>query len=429
MSCPLCVLPGCVLIITAALLPACGESGVEWRGTMRDSAGITIVDNPEEGLWQPDETPTFQEELKVGTPTGEAAYQFGLISGLDVDDAGRMFVLDQQARRLRVFDAEGRFVIEMGGEGAGPGELSRAAIGAFHMPGDTLLVIDMAQMRINRYLPDGTTLGSTPIPLQTEGIPVRFEKTLDGRLIQQARVNAFQRAPQPGDTAAPIRDWLLVRSAGGAIIDTLMELPAGATFSFTGGRGQIRLFADEPVWTLTSDAKVAFAMNSAYRIEVRSGDGKVERIVTKPFLRAPVTDTDKETFRGLMREQYVKAGVPPAQLDMVMNMVQFGTHYPAFYRLLGGPNGTLWVQHIVSGEQMEAAGAEFDVQNLGAPTWDVFDGQGRFLGVVRMPDRYQPLLIRNDLVYGMWRDEDDVQHIMRLRILGETLMLPVETAR
>ncbi len=71
----------------------------------------------------------------------------------------------------------------------------------------------------------------------------------------------------------------------------------------------------------------------------------------------------------------------------------------------------------LSEEELES----FDVlQDLGAPEWDVFDAEGRYLGVVTMPDRFAPRLFRGDHIYGVWRDELDVQYVLRLKIVQAT---------
>ena len=60
-----------------------------------------------------------------------------------------------------------------------------------------------------------------------------------------------------------------------------------------------------------------------------------------------------------------------------------------------------------------------DLEDFGAPDWDVFDAQGRYLGVVEMPQGFTPKLFREDKIFGVWRDELDVQYVLRLRIVGD----------
>ncbi|HET7038817.1 MAG TPA: hypothetical protein VFH97_02955, partial [Gemmatimonadales bacterium] len=53
----------------AVVLAACGGAGgaARWEGTVTDSAGIQIVRNPAEGMWQSDQQWTVTEALRIGT--------------------------------------------------------------------------------------------------------------------------------------------------------------------------------------------------------------------------------------------------------------------------------------------------------------------------------------------------------------------------
>ncbi|MCK5447141.1 MAG: hypothetical protein KAJ43_03315, partial [Gemmatimonadetes bacterium] len=54
----------------------------------------------------------------------------------------------------------------------------------------------------------------------------------------------------------------------------------------------------------------------------------------------------------------------------------------------------------------------------GSDDWDVFDADGRYLGVVTMPDRFSAFSLKGDLLYGVWRDEFEVQYVKVYRITG-----------
>ena len=57
------------------------------------------------------------------------------------------------------------------------------------------------------------------------------------------------------------------------------------------------------------------------------------------------------------------------------------------------------------------------LEEFGSTTSDVYAADGRYLGVVEMPQRFQPRTFRGDKIYGVWRDELDVQYVMRLRVV------------
>jgi hypothetical protein len=109
-------------------------------------------------------------------------------------------------------------------------------------------------------------------------------------------------------------------------------------------------------------------------------------------------------------------------------MARDGTDYaeylPTISTLAAGPMGSIWVQHMrspsaLSDEELASIRENHMMEDLGAPEWDVFDSEGRYLGVVTMPDRFTPSLFREEVIYGVWRDELNVEYVLRLRIVGD----------
>lgn len=406
-------------VIPLSAVVAC-EGAAGWSGTVSDSAGIEIVENPGTGLWQGN-GPQPVIELDIGTAAGDAASEFGQVAALEVDAAGNIYVLDTQAQHVVVFDADGNHLRTMGGPGSGPGELGMGVAQLVMTTGDTLLVPDMIQSRITRFAPNGESVGTVPLPIQ-QGLSLRWERLPDGRILQQSRAMPNPENPQP-----PTGDPLLIRSPGGELLDTLMVLPAGGTFQMTQGAMQIRMFEPEPMWTTLSHGGVAFAMNEQYSIHMYSVDGDLDRILRMPFERQPVTQEDQDNLRQLMVDAMIEQagamGATPEQLGqaraMINQMVQFGDFYPAFMNLRGGPSGSLWVQHVRTAAEAIADGEPLTIQtlqNMGSGRWDVFDSQGRYLGVIDMPARFTPLLFKGDRLYGVQLDDLDVVHVLRVNV-------------
>lgn len=69
----------------------------------------------------------------------------------------------------------------------------------------------------------------------------------------------------------------------------------------------------------------------------------------------------------------------------------------------------------LSEEELESFNPTLD-QN--SSKWDVFDSEGRYLGVVELSDRFTPFIVKGDRCYGVHRDEIDVQYVQVLRING-----------
>ncbi|MCI0434174.1 MAG: 6-bladed beta-propeller [Gemmatimonadetes bacterium] len=404
-----------VLLLAAALASGCADSGAAWTGTVTDSAGVSIVSNPAASEWISGAPPAIEEELRIGTAGGDPNYQFAQIVALDVAADGSIYVLDQQAATVRVYDGAGQFVREFGRKGSGPGELTQGIMGLMLGPGGTILVPDPLAQRITIFNSDGSPAGEFAMSF-TDGIPLRFEQLPDRRVVQHSRIMAL-----PGQAQAAVEpmDRLLVRDTDGVLSDTLLVFASGGTFDFGGGAApRIRIFEPEPMWTLGLDGKLYFANNATYSIEVRGQDGQVERIIRAPFERKSVTEEDKQAFHDAIMEMFVQQGLPQEAVSTMSQMISFADHYPAFANLMGGPANTLWVQHVRTAAEALALGRMDDPRDMGSPIWDVFDGEGRLLGSVELPDRFTPLHIGDDELWGIVRDELDVQYVVRYGISG-----------
>jgi hypothetical protein len=401
----------------ALIAVACTSAEGAWKGTIIDSAGVMLVSSTDEGVWTPETRWTLQEKLKIGAIDGAPEYQFGQIGLIAIDSRQRLFVMDAQARHIRVFSPTGTYEQTIGGPGAGPGELGAQAIALYMGPGDTLLVPDFANQRVNRYAPNGTSSGSFPLRLEN-GIPMAINATRTGVIAEQVRPLSLPDRP-----AKDSMDVIVTLATDGTVRDTLMTFRPGGTLDFGGSQPRMTLFSPEPVWQLSDDMRLFFGISDDYRISVYASDGTLERIITKPFARDPVTERDQEMVMEFFEEQ-VRDNVPPAAqqeaISRFRQMIHFAEFYPAFASVRVGPQGSMWVQHIQSPSTLseeELASWNF-IEDIGSRDWDVFDAEGRFLGVITMPPRFAPRTIVDNEVYGIWRDDLDVQYVMRFTIQG-----------
>lgn len=387
---------------------ACSDEESSWAGTTSDSAGVKIVSNMDVGLWAPGAEWTFEEETRIGVVEGAPEYQLGEVDGIAVDSRGRIFVLDGLADHIQVYSPEGVYEETLGGPGAGPGELQRPwllLMGA----GDTLLVPDMGNMRVNRYASDGSSVSSFRLEIEG-GRLLGYKATNSGIVAEHRRASEYFGSEA---TETPM-DVITLLATDGSITDTAMTFPSGEMLS----DGSITVYAPEPVWDLTDDSELVFGINDQYRIGFYS-DGQLERIITRPYDPRPVSDGEIEAIMGLMERVWAEAGLSPAQVSQARRAWHFAESFPAFAAVRVGPGGSTWVQHVqpiseLDEEELATLGMPVFV---GSPEWDVFDSQGRFLGVVTMPSRFTPTVFRGDRVYGVWQDEQDVPYVVRLRVV------------
>jgi len=379
---------------------------------VRDSAGVAIVRNPAIGLWTEAQRWTVREDLRIGAGEGRPEYQLGAIGWLDVGSDGRIYVLDTQGQHVKVFSAGGRYERTIGGPGAGPGEIGRGATFVCVTSGDTLFVPDLANRRLNRYTAAGTPLASVRLHLE-RGIPFIWRSTGTGIVAAQ-----FRPIPLAAASPAEGRDAIVRVTPGGAMRDTLFTFASGGSLRLAGQTPEIRLYAPEPAWAIGAGGRLYQGVNSEYRIGVYATGGRLERMITKPFTRKAVAEADRRTMLDYLMRAWREAGATPAVLERLKGVVTFGDYLPAYAALQAGPDGTLWVQQLQAASTMSAEERRTynPLEDAGGRGWDVFDREGRLLGVVTMPTRFAPRVFRGDRIYGVWRDDLDVSHVMRVLI-------------
>jgi len=406
---------GLVAVGLMVALAGCSEAGggARWGGTITDSAGTQIVHNPATGMWDPDDRWTVTEVLRIGTAEGEPEYQFGMLGGMAVAGDGRIIAADVQAQHLKVFTPAGIYERTIGKAGAGPGELGLGIAAVITGPADTLLVADWGNQRINVYLLDGTFVRSVRLDIQ-QGLPLRWEGTKDGHLVNQVRQVQFPGMPAPTDSA----DAIVVRNSDGSVGDTLLKVPSGKTFALGGQRPEVKLFSSEPAWALYG-GEVLYGMNDQYRFGIYAADGALRRVVEKPYTPQPISEGDQQSMMAAFEKLWKQFGLTQDQVAAAKQTIKFAEQYPAYLQLLEGVDGSVWIQGPQSAstlppEMQESYNPQLDI---GSRDWDVFDAEGRYLGVVTMPIRFQPVRFLGDRIYGIQRDELDVQYVVVLRVV------------
>lgn len=416
------------VLFLATLCVGCspGDAGSAWTGSVTDSAGVTIVSNSNEGVWSDADRWTVEQDLVIGAIEGDPNYLFGRIAGICVGSERQIYVLDAEASRVTVYDPAGVFQYSFGEKGEGPGQLGNLVGPCLTGPGDSLYIPDLQNVRLNRFASDGSFGGSHRIDI-LQGIPVGWDVMADGRIVQQLRYM--------GMLGRPLNDSLnvvVVREADGSVSDTLLAFLPGGTISVVGMGGvAIAFFATEPNWEITPDGDILYGSNGDYRIERRDPMGNLKRVVTKQFEPQPIGESDRRVVRGAAEDFFRQSGIPEPMISQAMESVRVAEFFPAYHQFRSGPQGSLWVQRVIRPSELseeERGNLSAVLGNLeafladphlalGSPDWDVFDSDGRLLGVVTLPARFTPMKFVGEEVYGVWKDELEVNYVMRLKVV------------
>ncbi len=382
-----------------------GTSGGASGATVTDSAGVRIVENSGSGSWIGDDRWSVEEVFRVGGIDAGPDAQFGAVISVDVDAQGRVYVADQQARQVSVYSSEGELVSRAGAPGDGPGEIGAMFMGMFERNGE-IWTIDPGSQGIQRFDPNGEFLGAIPFNIMS-GVPIRMDE-IDAGVVAQRRSMGMDGSTVGGGDA--------VATIGTETPDTLLVLPAGEGFTMQGGVPQYNFFAPEPIWDVADDGSTVRAMNDVYRFEIRNPAGELSTIVIRDVPPQPVTETAQRKILDGVREMMIQAGAPPQAVEPILAQATFAETFTPVAQVLLEADGHLWVQR--TGQLAEVVEEDdFDMQDLGAPIWDVFDADGVYLGQLDLPGRFQPLRMIDGVLWGLDRDELGAPSVVGMRVV------------
>lgn len=414
--------PGGICVCIAVSISAAGcalesKSAARWQGIVRDSAGILLVDNNDVPLWREEDRWTLSEVLRIGTLEGEPEYQFGNISGFAPLSDGRIAITDDMAQNLRFFSPGGVHLRTVGRAGSGPAEFGPNRLSVMVGPGDTLLVMDWGNMRTHVFDPAGEWLESWRFGPEGGRRVNGWDTTPSGLMI-----HILTPLQTPDTPASDTLDIVVIRGVRGQILDTLAWLPSSRYFTLGGGTQELRFYTGAPEVELRSNGGLVAGHTDRYRLQWYDSKGNLERIVTLRRDPIPFDDHEQTACLDLFESVWKRWDLSPERISFVKSTIRFEQSYPAYRRLEHGPRGTLWVQQVrptsdLTPEEVENEDGVYPWP-YGSPKWDVFDQEGRYLGVVDVPRDFGLVLFYGDKMYGQWKDELDVQYLVVMEVAG-----------
>lgn len=384
-----------------------------------DTIGDTIVVRTLSGsVWGAEAT--LVPEVAVGRLDGPEEYLFGRVTSIAVDDSRRVYVLDDQAQHVRVYDADGVYLETLGGRGEGPGEFTRAESMAV-LPDGRLVVRDPGNLRVQVFGPgpgeqhEWTYLSGNFYTTRALYTDVR------GRTFLFARIR---------DSSGNLVVHLVVLGPDGAAVDTLPEPssdfePPLVRAERTDDEGNtssvssVVPFSPFYNWSVHASGHFLTGLSGEYRIDLARDDGvlRIERQSTP----IPVSDAERDHERE-STVRMIRLSIPGWNWDGP----SIPRHKPIFKSLLSGRDGRIWVW--LSTEAYSVENDDYDPDNpfsepvswIEPTRYDVFESDGTYLGAVATPDgfsSYPNPVFEGDHVWAVTWDELGVQRVVRYRIV------------
>lgn len=411
----------CTLLSIALLCAACSDTRGPTstaQATITDSTGIAIVQNHRPVWGEGEGWEVSAEPLLVIGPEvalGDARF---IATAVRLSDGGVALMTDLGGRW---FDASGALIRPFAIPGEGPGEF-RYARDLVVLPGDTVVVGTMQKMAW--YAPGGVFVREHKVDWERLRALGRWGECAFYLLPELSQVSCQHdptipysetnrpsrlmstglTSPGPGLFRQLRRLFLIPQS-----LDTVYRLGIDIGIEQQGIDlgGDRHSFVTHPFHARSSLAaggspmRIASATNPHWEIEVRSGTGQLLRVIRRDGGRRAPTDGERRAADSLLRSPGGRLDAPdPVIRDKLLAAVITPDSLPGHTQLLISPQG-------------EILSRQWTFWGIGAPSLhDVFDADGKWLGTLTLPPRFQLVEVGDDYLLGLLYDEDELPSVV-----------------
>lgn len=401
-------------------LAGCADAAPPAHVTVTDSAGIEVVTNRAGSIeaaetWTPSAGPLF--EVGAGAGPEVPLHRISAVAPLE---SGGVAVGTESPPRVVLFRRDGSLAETLGRKGEGPGEFTRVG-SVVPLGGDSVAVWDPDRRRLSVFGRDGRLVRDTdlshiaqlsPLAAPSSAAPASFTHLLTfspGTLVLFA-VGAFG----PGTGVRRVEAASYRITIAGEVLDTLGPFPGYETYvSDQTGLVPYIFGAD----THAASSGDALVVGTAESPELRryGPDGGLERIVRWPDHDRSVAGPFVEDWNDFVENEWLanRGAAEREAIRDLLDRIPLPARLPAHDRVIAAGSGDIWVAEYVG--QLELPGIRR--ARVPARRWLVFDADGTLTARVRTPEGFEPRAVRDGVVWGVFRDEMDVESVQAYELV------------
>ena len=370
-----------LLLASTFIWPACSRKP-ESAASVEVVDGIEYIHNTETPL-HPEKSVTFEEDLSIESEDEEGNIILYRPGGYGIDEKENIFISDYQDKVIKVFDTQGQVIRTIGREGNGPGEFQN--IGRLYLlPDAKLLVLDWEINRISLLDTEGNFISSHNY--QNNSYDIYFadpsfyvrEEIVYGEVIEAGVLERFLYIKAYDYSGKELFSFGKFTHYHSQAIDeegrrfTISPKPFDVYSILAGDQKNLLLYN---------------CLNDKYLIEVYDRDGKLFRMIDRPYQPLPTTEKDREEYLAGFSSSSEK-DLALIEKNIVMPKLKTVTD-----RMVVDDEGSLWVE---TNEEREEGGQIYTA-------YDVFNEDGHYAYRVWIDMR--PGLFKKGKMYRMETDE------------------------
>ena len=397
---------------------ACGAStptdttGSEWVGSITTDGEVTTVTNESGSVWGG--TATLVEEASIGVEIGADPYMLAAVSSVAASD-DRIFVLETRPPVVRVYDFDGRHLMDIGENGQGP----TMPMSVVFDPDGRLMVRDDGNARITLFAAEDGEIIETWSLRGGYGTSRQSLVSSDGSYLSPAPVGRNE------ETDRSIWGYLRLGPAGEEVERlTAPEIDYDPPrLEGRGSEGATVPYSPSALDEITPSGAWIVGVGSTYRFEVHHPGGSTT-VIERPGAPPVPISSDESAWRT----RATTAARRKNDESFRWTGPAIPNHKPFFLDFYPDYSGRIWVRtsapsrrtnectdNPMPGEPMISC---WDTQS----GLDVFGPDGRFLGDVEIPPGWGNSLffgnyIRDDLVLKVVTDEAGTIMVKRYRLV------------
>jgi len=382
-----------VLFIVLIMTISFREKKTAWKGAIEEEYGVTVVKNPKKPIHSKNVF-SLKEDLALGQKDRNEEYMFYLLTDMDADSSGNIYVLDSEDVNIKVYDKKGRFSKVISRKGQGPGQLSNP-VDIYVDDKDLLYVCDSGNNRISIFNGQGDFVSS-----------INFKEYSAGKIIgintQGGIILRVDKTSLESSMSFITRSYFInMYSDRFDFKKNLYSVSVPIMQHFRKGEKGIALsipYQKELCWTLDPSGNVYIGESQTYEIQVFSPLGKQIRRIEKEYEQSKVLKPDIENY---IKEQFQfdkKEGI--FWSTTIKQKLRVPEHKPVFEKFFFAED-KLFVLRSENGNKKRSF-------------FDIFDSEGKYSWKMRL--KISPWIWKNNKIYTVEKDEDGYHVVKRYKV-------------